>query len=79
MMTDFDEMRKAVERALTLMVEAGDRVEEPDVAQLLRTTLLEAFDDLGQCLVEYGDKDLAAKLGDIAVEFEMRHTPVVGI
>jgi len=78
-MTDFDEMRKAVERALTLMVEAGDRVEEPDVAQLLRTTLLEAFDDLGQCLVEYGDKDLAAKLGDIAVEFEMRHTPVVGI
>ena len=78
-MTDFDEMRKAVERALTLMVEAGDRVEEPDVAQLLRTTLLEAFDDLGQCLVEYGDKDLAAKLGDIAVEFEMRHTPVAGI
>ena len=78
-MTDFDEMRKAVERALTLMVEAGNRVEEPDVAQLLRTTLLEAFDDLGQCLVEYGDKDLAAKLGDIAVEFEMRHTPVAGI
>ena len=78
-MTDFDEMRQAVERALMLMVEAGNRLEEPDMAKVLRTTLLEAFDDLGQCLVEYGDKDLAARLGDIAVDFEMRHTPIVGI
>jgi hypothetical protein len=78
-MTDFDEMKKAVERALTLMIEAGDRTNEPDMNKLLRTTLLEAFDDLGQCLVEYGDKDLAARLGDMAVDFEMRHTPTVGI
>jgi hypothetical protein len=78
-MTDFDEMKQAMERALMLMVEAGERIEEPDVAKLLRETLLKAFDDLGQCLVEYGDKDLAAKVGDIAVDFEMRHTPVAGI
>ncbi len=78
-MTDFDEMKQAVERALMLMVEAGNRIEEPDMAQLLRTAVLEAFDDLGQCLVEYGDKDLAARVGDIAVDFEMRHTPVAGI
>ena len=78
-MTDFDEMKKATERALILAVEAADRITEAETNKTLRKAMLEVFDDLGQCLIEYGDKDLAARLGDIAVDFDMRHTPVVGI
>ncbi len=74
-MTDFDEMRNAMKRALMLSIEAADRMNEPDVAQVLRTAMLEAFDDLAQCLIEYGDHDLAAKIGDTSVEFAKRHAP----
>lgn len=70
---DFEEMRNAVQRALMLTIEGADRVNEPNVAQHLHTIMLEAFDDLAQCLIEYGDHDLAAKIGDVSVAFAVRH------
>lgn len=70
---DFEEMHNAVKRALMFTIEAADRMNEPDVAQLLTNTMTEAFDDLTQCLMEYGDHDLAAKIGDVSVAFANRH------
>jgi hypothetical protein len=76
---DMTEMRSATERALISAIEAADRLREAETNKTPRHVILEAFDNLGQCLADYGDKDLSARLGDIAVEFDMRHTPVAGI
>lgn len=70
---DFEEMHNAVKRALMISVEASDRMNEPAVAQYAQQTMLEAFDDLAHCLVEYGDHDLAATIGDASVAFANRH------
>lgn len=72
-MTDFEEMHNAVKRALMFTIEASDRMNEPNVAQLLTDAMTEAFDDLTQCLIEYGDHDLAEKIGDVSVAFAVRH------
>lgn len=72
-MTDFEEMRNAVKRALMFSIEGADRMNEPPVKQLIQETMLEAFDDLTQCLIEHGDHDLAAKIGDVSVAFANRH------
>lgn len=72
-MPDFDEMRNAVNRALMLSVEAADRIQEAELNKTLCDAMLVVFDDLAQCLIEYGDTDLAATVGDVSVTFATRH------
>ena len=75
-MADTTEMRNAIKRALEVTIEKD---KHPNAANNVRSIVLEAFDDLAQCLVEYGDKDIALRLHDLQEEFDVRHVPTVGI
>lgn len=75
-MADTTEMKNAVQRALQVTIEKD---KHPNAADDVRSIVLKAFDDLAQCLIEYGDKDLAVQLHDLQYEFDARHVPTVGI
>ncbi len=75
-MADTVEMRNAIKRALQVTIEKD---KHPHAANDVRSLVLEAFDDLAQCLIEYGDKDLAVQLHDLQHEFDMRHVLIAGI
>ena len=75
-MADTTEMRNAIKRALQVTIEKD---KHPKAADDVRSIVLEAFDDLAQCLIEYGDKDLAVQLHDLQHEFDMRHVLIAGI
>jgi len=75
-MADTTEMKNAVQRALQVTIEKN---KHPNAANEVRSIVFDAFDDLAQCLFEYGDKDLASRLHDLQYEFDARHVPTVGI
>jgi len=75
-MADTVEMKNAIKRALEVTIEKD---KHPHAANDVRSLVFEAFDDLAQCLIEYGDKDIASRLHDLQYEFDARHVPIVGI
>jgi hypothetical protein len=75
-MADNTEMKNAIKRALEVTIEKD---KHPKAADDVRSIVFDAFDDLAQCLIEYGDKDLASRLHDLQYEFDARHVPSVGI
>lgn len=71
-MADTVEMKNAIKRALAVTIEKD---KHPQAANDVRSLVFDAFDDLAQCVIEYGHMDIASRIHDLQYEFDSRHAP----